>query len=223
MSFIGIPTYNGQIHYATVKGLLNVERFAGKHDLSLAVEVIPHDAFIGKARNIIAHKFLSSGFEDLIFIDADIGFDLPDFMMLAKADADIAIGLYRMKEQTPHHAARFPALMSNPVELHPKDDNLVRMEYGPTGFMKIRRKVFEAMMEKWPDDWFQDDIRGKMFDFFPCGRFGNYFVGEDIGFCNKARECGFQIWGVQDIALGHYGEAVWPSKWRVTRQIQEAA
>jgi hypothetical protein len=225
--FIGIPSYNGLIHNATVKGLLNAALVAGKYGWPYAVEVIPHDAFIGKARDLIAHKFLASGFQDLVFVDADIGFDIKGFLALCKADVDVAMGLYRMKEKTVKvEFSRFPALIRNPIELNEQNDNLVRLEYGPAGFMKIRRSVFEKMIEKWPEDWFQDDRHGKIYDFFPCGRFGHDFIGEDISFCNRLRELDIPIWGVQGVDLDHYGEGVWGANWRITHpkeQVSQAA
>lgn len=222
--FIGIPTYNGYIHYEAVKGLMNASLLAGKHSMSLACEIIPHDAFIGKARDLIAHRFLKSGFQELVFIDADIGFNVSGLVALAKADVDVAMGLYRMKEKSPH--ARFPALIRTPIELHEKDENLVRLEYGPAGFMKIRRHVFEQMIERWPDDWFTDAKNGKIYDFFPCGRFGHDFIGEDINFCNRLKEIGVPIWGVQGIQLDHFGESAWGAEWRITApqpQVSQAA
>jgi len=211
--FIGIPTYNGYIHFEAVKGLMNAALLAGKHSMSLAAEIIPHDAFVGKARDLIAHRFLKSGFQELVFIDADIGFNVAGLVALAKADVDVAMGLYRMKEKGPH--SRFPALMCNPLEVNEKDENLVRLEYGPAGFMKVRRHVFEQMIEKWPDDWFSDSKNGKIYDFFPCGRFGNEFIGEDISFCNRLKQLGIPIWGVQGIQLDHFGENAWGAEWRV--------
>ena len=222
--FIGIPTYNGQIHFETVKGLLNAALLAGKIGASFAVEVIPHDAFIGKARAIIAHRFLKSGFEDLLYIDADIGFNVAGFVKLAKADVDVAMGLYRMKERSPH--PRYPALIKQPIEVHEKNPDLVKLEYGPAGFMKIKRHVFEQMIEKWPDDWFSDAKNGKVYDFFPCGRFGNDFIGEDINFCNRLKAIGVPVWGVQGIQLDHFGENAWGAEWRIVHeapQVSQAA
>lgn len=221
--FIGIPTYNGLIHNATVKGLLNAALVAGKYNWPYAVEVIPHDAFIGKARSLIAHKFLESGFQDLVFIDADIGFDIKGFLKLCKADVDVAMGLYRMKEKTVKvDFARYPALITNPVEVHEKDENLVRLHYGPAGFMKIRRSVFEKMIEKWPEDYYVDDKQGKVFDFFPCGRFGHDFIGEDINFCNRLKQIDVKLWGVQGIDLDHYGEGVWGASWQLLKKKEDA-
>lgn len=58
----------------------------------------------------------------------------------------------------------------------------------------IRREVFEAV--KWP--WFKtifqemdkDDVAKK--------------EGEDTYFCNRARECGFDVWVQPDVKCSHY-------------------
>jgi ABC-type lipoprotein export system ATPase subunit len=53
--YIGIPTYDGKIHHSTVAGLVQTARFCGEKHVSVGMEVIPHDAFIGRARNLIDH------------------------------------------------------------------------------------------------------------------------------------------------------------------------
>jgi hypothetical protein len=78
------------------------------------------------------------------------------------------------------------------------------------------------MMNKWPDEYWEDES-GKIHDFFPNGRSGNSFVGEDIGFCNRVRECGMDIYGVQGLKLRHYGEKRWPSEWQIDILEEEAA
>lgn len=216
MAYIGIPTYNGEIHYKTVAGLLQTARLCGEHHISFSVDVIPHDAFIGKARNMIAHRFLQSGFDDLIYIDADIGFQAEDLIRLCSVPGDVVMGLYLMKS----NQKRYPAMIrldddSRPIQ-HPEDPELVKLSYGPAGFMRVNRRVFEKMAEKYPEEWYADADNPKIYDFFPCGRFGHDFTGEDISFCNRVLACGFDIWALQGIELKHIGEQTWVSNWRVT-------
>ena len=80
------------------------------------------------------------------------------------------------------------------------------------------RAVFEAMIAQWPDEFYEDD-KGKIYDLFPCGRKGNAFLGEDISFCQRAKECGFDIWAVQGTNLLHSGEKTWPAKWQLDVQV----
>lgn len=223
---IAIPTYDGKVGYDTVRGLTQTAIFCGKNSISLAIQMRPHDAFIGKARSALCMKFLESGFSEILFVDADIGFDVDAVVDICRAKSDIAVGLYRLKIDGADESKlmKYPALMCDPIERHPEDDFLIKLKYAPTGFMRIRRNVLEAMMEKWPTEWWEDD-NGKIYDFFPCGRKGNYFVGEDIGFCNRALECGFEIYGVQGLHLRHYGEKRWQSNWQIDILVedQEAA
>lgn len=219
--FVGLPTYNGQIHHKTVAGLLQTAHLCAKMQIGFSVDIIPHDAFIGKARSLIVQRFLKTDFQDLLFVDADVGFSAADVVKVCKNPADICMGLYRLK--TADMKVRFPALMFDPVERHPKDESLIKLQYGPAGFMRIRRHVLEAMIETWPDDWFTDDEHGKIYDLFPFGRFGNYFMGEDIAFCERAKEAGFEIYAAQGLTLHHAGEHVWSSNWQLDVPVEERA
>lgn len=218
--YIGIPTYDHKLHWRTEKGLEEVEMFCLKNKISFAVDVIPGDAFVGKARDVIAHRFMKSGFRDLFFIDADIGFDVEGIGLICKAEPAIVMGLYQMKKKPP---VRYPALLFDPLERHPSDRNLVKLQYGPAGFMRIRREVFETMKKKWPDEYYINMGQEHIHEFFPAGRRGNHWFGEDIQFCQRAQECGFDIWARQNIKLSHSGEFCWESEWAIdVLQIDEA-
>lgn len=219
---IAIASYDGKIHYDTARGISQTAHFCGKHGIGLHVHIRPHDAFIGKARSIMAEQFLAIGFEDLLYVDADIGFGVEEVIKICRAKADIAMGLYRLKQDGENESklVKYPALMCDPIERHEEDQFLIKLKYGPAGFLRLRRPVLEAMIEKWPTETWEDD-RGTIHDFFPCGRLGNGFVGEDIGFCNRALECGFDIYGVQGLNLRHYGEKRWPSTWQIDIQVPD--
>ena len=221
MVFFGIPTYNGLIHWKCASGLMETARWCGEQRIGVAMDVIPNDAFIGKARNLIVHRFLKSGFRDLLFVDADVGFDLEGVGLLCKADPPLVMGLYRMKCPDP---VRYPALLFDPVERHPSDPNLIKLQYGPAGFMRVRREVFDAMREKWPDQYYVNAGEEKVYDYFPCGRVGQHFTGEDLNFCIRAQACGFDVWAKQGIKLDHFGESKWSSDWAIDAlQLVEAA
>lgn len=218
MVYFGIPTYDGKMHWTTVAGLVNVARWCGEHKVGYALDVIPGDAFIQKARNMIVHRFMKSPCTDLMFVDADVGFDIEGVQDLCRAEPPIVMGLYRMKCPPP---VRFPALMFDPIIRHPSDPNLIKLQYGPAGFMRVRREVFEAMKKKWPNDYYLEGKGEKVYDYFPAGRFGNNFIGEDLQFCNRAHECGFDLWAYQGVSLKHSGDNCWPSTWAIDQLIVE--
>ncbi len=223
--FIGIPTYDGKVHWKTMGGLVQIARFCGEKHLSICVDVIPGDAFIGKARDTIAARFLKTDFDDLIMIDADVGFDLSGFsaLMTAPVDAEIMMGLYRVKDDQ----LRFPGLMFDPVEHHPASRRLIKMQNGPGGFMRVKRSVFEKMIARWPAEFYSSGEL-KLHSFFPCGFQTTsdgigMFKGEDIRFCERAQECGIDVWAVQDIELSHTGPKTFDANWSVLRPVEEKA
>jgi len=218
--YIGIPSYDGKLHHTTAAGLIQVARFCGEKHLSICVDVIKGDAFIGKARDTLVHRFLNNtDWEDFIFIDADIGFSLDGIRDLMICPEDIVAGMYRVKADR----TQFPGLMWEPCMVNDRDSKLVRMQYMPTGFMRIKRKVFETMREKFPEDYYYCGAADgqPQYEFFPCGRTNHHFHGEDIAFCMRAIECGFHIWAIQDIELNHSGDKTFEAKWRVLREVKE--
>lgn len=219
--YFATPTYDGKMHWTTVKGLADSARYCGENRIGVAMDVIPGDAFVSKARSLLVHRFMKSGFRDLLFVDADVGFDVAGVAALCKAEPPIVMGLYQMKCPAP---IRYPALLFDPVERHPSDPNLIKLQYGPAGFMRVRREVFERMQEMWPDQYYVNVGEEKVFDHFPAGRTGINFTGEDINFCTRAQVAGFSIWAHQGIKLTHTGEKSWQSDWAIdTLQILEAA
>ena len=92
--YFGIATYDGKLHYSTTKGLIEVAMFCGQKRLPFAIDVVPGDAFIGKARDTLVHRFLhNTDWDDFIFIDADIGFSLQGISALMKCPEEIVAGL----------------------------------------------------------------------------------------------------------------------------------
>ena len=200
---------------------MQTARLCGEKKIGIALDVIPGDAFVSKARNVIVHRFLKSEATDLLFVDADVGFDAQGVIDLCRAEPPIVMGLYRMKCDD---KLRFPALLHDPVIRHPSNPELVKLQYGPAGFLRLRREVFEAMKENWPDEYYVNAGSEPVYDFFPAGRHGNHFTGEDINFCQRAQTCGFDLWAMQGIALKHTGEKTFESDWRIDQlQILEAA
>lgn len=213
MILVGTPSYDGKIGWQTVSGLIELGHICAQNRIGYAMDLIPGDAFIGHARNMIAHRFLKMGFRDLMFVDADIGFEAADAVKLCRAEPELACGLYRIKKDRMVYPARF----QDPPEYHPSDPNLIRLHWGPAGFMRIRATVFEKMKAAFPDDWYMDSATGeKVYDFFPGGRHGNHFSSEDVAFCDRARACGIELWCLQGIALTHTGTKTWESKWQLS-------
>lgn len=82
----------------------------------------------------------------------------------------------------------------NPDDYEP---GLVQIHSAGSAGMLIRRRVFEAMTDPW----------------FEAGRVSSVEIGEDVYFCDKAREAQFLLYADLRALLGHCTTAtVWPAR-----------
>lgn len=159
---------------------------------------------VDRARNDVVRAFLETEAQYLIFIDTDQAFSTGDVNRLVDladpVDFPIVGGLYF---QWSKHAGLLP-LMFREGE-HGEMERITEWERGeilrvdgiPTGFKIVHRNVYESIWSANFDDrkpWYkftQDNP--------PVGR----FIGEDLYFCRKAKECGYQIVVETGASVGH--------------------
>lgn len=192
------PCYGGQ---ATTGFMVSQMRLQE----NLLASGIPHDFNIGRneslvtrARNEMTGWFMKGSFERQMWIDADIEFGVEDVAKLWNMNVDIAVAAYSMK------------LPDKPLSAW-KDGKLVKLEecpsepfevdYAGTGFMMIKRAVYEKLQ---PETYMGPDGRVSAFYMTPIHNDG--FESEDYHFCRKAREAGFKIMMDPSIKLGHIGQ-----------------
>jgi len=165
-----------------------------------------NESLVQRARNTSVATFLKTDHSHLMFIDADIQFEPDDVAKLWNLEADIAVGLYPMKRMDEPLSAwvngelvKYPQSFKDPFEV----------DYAGTGFMLIKREVFETFQEKWPG---RAHFEGKVddcFSWFDCRVENvnglNLYLSEDYAFCRDARELGFKIMAHPEIKLIHWG------------------
>ena len=198
---IGFPTYDGKLPITSALALSQLTSASQAHGFALQFSYISGCSIITKARNAIAHRFLQSDCTDLLFIDADIHFTPADVLRtLALSEGrDIVAGAYPRRAED----VKFFTDVHYPLEL---EDGLLRVERVGTGFMLIRRHVFEQLQADHPEWRFwvntEQTHHTAFFDFktTPEG-----YIGEDYLFCDRARAAGFKVWIDPEVNLGHYG------------------
>lgn len=99
---------------------------------------------IDLARNILASEALMDGFESLLFIDADIGFDPTDALRLLARPEPVLAGVYVKKG-----SRSLASLLAEGVaEVHFGDQGgLYPLKYAVAGFLRIRTDVLRLMAE----------------------------------------------------------------------------
>jgi len=159
---IGTPAYNSVVYTDYLHSVLSFGSVTG---LNVTVVTIGNESLITRARNKLFTLFENNNFDYLLFIDADIHFDIKEFVKLFKAQKDIIGSPVRLKS-TDKVVLNFEA--SKPFK--PEDYPIFEVDkIGSAAFM-ISQKVAKDMAQycREHDDYYEhteDFTRGDNFKF----------------------------------------------------------
>jgi hypothetical protein len=162
-------------------------------------------AYVSKARNALVADYLKLTIPKLLFIDTDLAFSVEDMVRITSHDEDIVAGLYPSKSEAGH------------VFCWPQEKGLTGLQPVQriaTGFMCIKREVFQKIKEHHGDRTYYDfGAKQECYDFFPAGlEFGGtdpegrrVWMTEDYAFCEMAAAAGCKVFADYDVRVGHLG------------------
>ena len=198
------PCYGGQINEVCFQGYMKWTILALKHDIGFTVDTLSNESNINRGRNSLAAKFLAGNATHLMFVDADIQWQPEHVIKLIKANRDVVGGVYPSKSIPVKHVV-------NTLDNGKQQGDLIEVGTIGTGFLLIRRNVFERLIQsgvkKYTDDiGLEDKYNDYQYDFFNCtiDSQGRYLT-EDWSFCRSWRKIGGDIWADLSINLGHVG------------------
>lgn len=223
--FIATPCYGGQCFATYMQSVVKTVGLFHQYGLKLKVSVEPGDSLVQRARNTMVRSFMANDSSHLLFIDSDIEFNPQDIVEMLKSDKDIICGVYPKKA--------YP--IGWPVNYLPgSDQNLpvdqagnVQIAEGPTGFMLIKRRVFDALAARHPDaHYVSPQPDGRMVHtvaFFDCGKSpdGRY-LSEDFFFCQRWREAGGTVWAAPQVNLRHHGHHAFEGRYADEFKVDQA-
>ena len=221
--FVPIIAYNHSCNTEYMMSIMRLLVTAVEKHIDIQFYPIVFDSLIQRARNSAVAFFLSNPKNThLMFIDADIEFQPEDFFKLLESNKNIIAAGYPQKWLDINKMEQI--FSSCPVPDDPLSlcTNVVMpgltrhftAEYVPTGFLMIKRQVFERLMETHPERHYANDIDGYMsadpkyfYDFFSVmiNPDTKRYEAEDYGFCRLVREIGEKIHVIPDINLIHHG------------------
>jgi hypothetical protein len=125
---------------------------------------------IARSRNILTAKFLKTDCTHLLFIDCDLIFSAEQIERLLKHDLPVVAGFYPKKQEGKLEWV-VNTLLENPA---PNAEGLQRVKYAGTGFLMIRRDVFEKMILDYPEIAYREDYgaRELAYDFWAMAPYG---------------------------------------------------
>ena len=211
---VGVISYEGQYHGRHMDSVTNLY----KMDTGYEINVIKIEgAICSKGRNGIAREAMAWGAEALLFIDDDISFNPDHFTRIIshlKDDKiDIVGGLYSAKT--------LPGRWIYDPEAGERvnGDGLLRVKDIGTGFLLIRTRVFQRMVDElWETiEYSSDDPHSRgvtLWDFFPMGPVGTpgnrRYLTEDYYFCHRCNEMKIPIYADTTVRLKHRGFGEYP-------------
>ena len=229
--FVAMPCYGGMMAGYTAQSLMTLGKVLNQCGMDVSYSFMFNESLITRARNALVKNFLKSNATHLMFIDADIKFFPEEVPMMVASDKDIICGIYPKKEinwqsvksaiargvpddQLKYHTGSFVVnLVGYSGEVTVPANEPVEIWNGGTGFMLIKRSVFEALADKVPT--YANDVHDL------SGNIGHedikeYFatsiedgtrrlLSEDYHFCMVARKNGIKVYAAPWVHLAHMG------------------
>lgn len=228
---IATPMYGGMCTGTYATSLMHLPTVLANAGMQMLYVHMMNESLITRARNTCANEFLKTSATHLMFIDADIGFNPHDIPKMVAKDVDILCGLYPKKEINWVRVANAAKKGVPPTELagnagavvvnliknqdtFVENGSLLEINNGGTGFMLIKREVFEALVDKVPsytNDIYLATVENpepeyiKEFFATSIDPESNRLLSEDYHFCVLARRHGFKVWADPMIDLSHTG------------------
>lgn len=205
-----MPSHGGTVETECVFSLLAATHLLTKKGIEVDLQIINGCAYLPVARNTLVSMFMKDpDATDLFFIDSDVGFDAGAVLKLLERPEYIVAGIYPLKRDTGGYPVKVKTIGGVPIGR----DGLIEAECLPTGFMRIKRYVFEEMERKYPELRYETSLVnttgaevGGMYDFFNMGMLGNSkWTTEDFAFCERWRDIGGQLWVYPSIEFTHTG------------------
>jgi len=205
--FIATPAFDGKVNVQYACSLAETKLYLAQNGIETTVRIHTSGSLLVRERNDLIKAFLESDCTHMLCIDSDIGWNPIDVQRMINFDEDFIASLYPARG--PERMFLFRGVYGENKRMDVSEKKLLEMEYIPAGFMMIRRVVFETMMEKFPELYYEPKDESlkhtKGYCLFDTEVWNGEFWGEDYVFCRRAREAGFRIWIDPTIRLDHNG------------------
>jgi hypothetical protein len=226
------------MHYA--QSLLHLQKWCFHNKVRIGFQLMK-SSLITQGRNMCVAEFLKKDFTHLLFIDSDIAFSEGAAGRLIEANKDVISIPYPLKDMNWDKGFkmiqegkiksaldlknkafyRYPFKVPDPENIKIKN-KVIEVTHSPTGFMMIKREVFEKMIIAYPNLRIDQDqlVNGKI---EKLGHMWNFFdtlfdpekrtyLGEDFAFCKRWRDIGGTCHAWIGDYITHVGEHQYTSR-----------
>lgn len=226
--FIATPMYGGIAKNNYTISMQNLVVKLSQKGHSISTTTIGNESLITRARNTLAHKFMNSDCDALLFIDADHGWDADDVVRMVESGKDLIGAIYPMKGINWENvrAAAIAGRPANELEAYsgyfainflpenpPFDANEpFKVKDIGTGMMFVTRKVFETIKPSCKE--YKNNNVGNtgvpfgemVTEYFTTFIDDGILLSEDYAFCRLWQQAGGEVWSAPWVRITHSGD-----------------
>ena len=188
---IAVPAYES-VRVEFFRSILELEKNLRENGVRYEIKPIS-GTLVHIARDRLASHAIKNGFDEVLWIDSDMVFDGHIYEDLKMVNKDIVCGWF-ISRHYPYVSCLFSSI--SPVErINEVPDEAFRVKACGFGCVLMKTVVLERVMNAHGGKCFIPDQK----------------LGEDIAFCKRADDCGFEIWCEPTARVGHVGPVtIWP-------------
>ena len=224
--YVGTPCFGGLVTTGYMTSIIKLMQYSESHGFNVSLNLLGRDSLITRSRNTLVSEFVRTDATHFMFIDADLAFEPELVHRMLVFDEDVVGGMYpvkalrwdqpaRITEREPPETAtlQYVGKFCEGDELERRGPFATGV-YCATGFMMMKRRVVERLIEAYPQCAYGSDhvyVAGKSpmqyYALFECmvDPVTREYLSEDFGFCRLWRAIGGKIWLDVEGALTHTG------------------
>lgn len=181
---IAVPT-NDYVHADFVKSLAKLQQELGRRRVAYDVEILA-GTLVYIARNRLANKAINENYTHVLWLDSDMVFDEQVVDDLMEVGKEMVCGAF-VSRRPPYGPCIYTSIEKNKIE-KVKDFGLRPFRVDGCGFATVLTSVdlLQAVTQKYGT----------------CFQPTDYY-GEDLAFCWRAKQLGYEIWCEPTVRVGH--------------------
>ena len=192
---IATPAHDGRLDVWYTTSLVNSVRIAQENGIFLHPVFMSYDALVQRARNDLFQLGVEGGYDDIIWIDADLEWNPMWVMELLESDKDVIGGTYRKKTDD----AEVYTVKTKNLAV---ENGLIKVDGLGTGFVKLSRRAFMSLWES--SQPYQNEGReGRMVCDIQI--IDGQLCSEDVVLFKKLTDLGFDVWLAPHMTCCHIG------------------
>ena len=225
--FIATPMYGGIAKNNYTVSLQNLIVKLSQSGHSIVTTTIGNESLITRARNTLAHKFMKSDCDALLFIDADHGWEADDVLRMIESGKDFIGAIYPMKginwenvrvaalagkKNLESYSGIFAINLLNESQAFNSQEPFKVKDIG-TGMLFLTRKVFEDLKPHCKQ-YKNNNVGNTGIDFGEMVT--EYFttfidkddvlLSEDYALCRMWQSIGGEVWSAPWVRISHSGD-----------------